>query len=87
VTDRQGHAPGQEKLRNARRIDHTRGRTRGGGTGAGLYRFGETQPNSEVRDDRTHGVLKFTLEAQGYTWAFVPVPGGSFTDSGSGTCH
>jgi len=71
------------------RLDTTRGiRSFVVGTGgAGLYRFAETQPNSEVRNGDTHGVLKITLEAQGYTWAFIPVPGGRFTDSGSGSCH
>jgi len=44
-------------------------------------------PNSEVRDNKTFGVLKLTLHASGYDWVFVPVTGGTFTDSGSGTCH
>ena len=35
----------------------------------------------------TFGVLKLTLHAAGYDWRFVPVWGGQFTDSGSGTCH
>lgn len=33
------------------------------------------------------GVLKLTLLPNGYLWEFVPVPGSSFTDSGSGQCH
>jgi hypothetical protein len=44
------------------------------------------QPNSEVAG-RSHGVLKLTLRPDAYDWQFIPVPGGSFTDSGSGTCH
>jgi hypothetical protein len=43
--------------------------------------------NTEVRDDTTYGVLKLTLQATSYTWEFVPVAGGAFTDAGSGTCH
>jgi hypothetical protein len=45
-----------------------------------------TAPNSEVFS-ATHGVLKLTLRADGYDWAFVPIAGKSFTDSGSGTTH
>ena len=44
-------------------------------------------PNSEVRNSTTFGVLKLTLSAGSYTWEFIPAAGGSFTDSGSGTCH
>jgi hypothetical protein len=32
-------------------------------------------------------VLKLTLHATTYDWQFVPVAGGSFTDSGTGSCH
>ena len=45
------------------------------------------QPNSEAANDTTFGVLDLKLNALGYDWHFVPVPGSSFTDSGSGTCH
>jgi len=55
--------------------------------GAGLYSFGTPLPNSEVRDNTSHGVLKFTLSDGSYSWQFIPVAGNSFTDSGSGTCH
>jgi hypothetical protein len=55
--------------------------------GRSHYTFGTIQPNSEVRNGTTYGVLKLTLRATGYDWQFVPVAGGSFTDSGSGTCH
>lgn len=33
------------------------------------------------------GVLKLTLRANAYDWEFVPSPGESFRDSGSGSCH
>jgi acid phosphatase type 7 len=51
-----------------------------------LYLRATTQPNSEVWDDRTWGVLKLTLKSGSYAWEFVPVAGQSFRDSGSGTC-
>jgi hypothetical protein len=43
--------------------------------------------NEVVRNDATFGYLRMTLESGAYTYSFVPVAGGSFTDSGSGTCH
>jgi hypothetical protein len=55
--------------------------------GAELYEFTTILPTSEVRNNDTHGVLKVTLGEGGYSWEFVPVAGGSFTDSGSGSCH
>lgn len=44
-------------------------------------------PNSEVRNDKTFGVLVLTLRPEGYDWEFIPIQGKSFTDSGSGACH
>ena len=55
--------------------------------GAPLYPFDEIQPNSEARNNTTHGVIKLTLANRRYDWAFVPVAGGTFTDAGSGPCH
>jgi hypothetical protein len=55
--------------------------------GASHYTFGTIQPNSEVRNGTTYGVLKLTLHATSYDWQFVPVAGGTFTDSGTGSCH
>ena len=55
--------------------------------GAGTRSFGATRPNSEVRDANTLGVLKFTLHPTSYDWQFVPVSGGTFTDSGSEACR
>ncbi len=54
--------------------------------GMGLYSFGTPIANSEVRNSG-HGVLKLTLHPTGYEWAFVPIAGQTFTDSGSGLCH
>jgi acid phosphatase type 7 len=58
------------------------------GTGGRSHTFlGEAQPNSEVRNDDTYGVLKLTLSPQKYTWEFIPEAGKTFHDSGEGTCH
>ena len=55
----------------------------GGATPDGLG----SNPNVEAANTGTAGVLKLTLKQGGYNWQFVPVPGKTFTDSGSGTCH
>ena len=49
--------------------------------------LGAPQPNSEVWNGDTFGVLKVTLHARGYDWEFVPEAGKTFTDTGSGECH
>ena len=54
--------------------------------GGGLYPFTSTQPNSQVRNNTTYGVLKLTLHATSYDWQFVPIAGQTFTDSGTGNC-
>jgi hypothetical protein len=64
--------------------------------GAPLYPFRETQPNSEVRQNSAHGVIKLSLHGTGYDWEFVPVAnaptvdpgtGHVIRDTGSGSCH
>ncbi|HEX9839541.1 MAG TPA: Ig-like domain-containing protein, partial [Anaerolineales bacterium] len=54
--------------------------------GAGLYSFTSNQPNSQVRNNTTHGVLKLTLHSTSYDWQFIPIAGQNFTDSGSANC-
>jgi hypothetical protein len=54
--------------------------------GAGLYSFPTIQPNSQVRNNSTYGVLRLTLHATSYDWQFVPFAGQTFTDSGSANC-
>ena len=50
-------------------------------------------PNSQVRDNRTFGILKITLHESSYVWQFIPsgsingFVNGTFTDSGSTSCH
>ena len=57
------------------------------GTGGKTLRaFGAILPNSEVRNSDNFGVLKMTLHAGSYSWAFVPVAGQAFTDSGTANC-
>ncbi len=55
--------------------------------GRAFYAFGTTKANSVVRRSDTYGILKMTLKADSYDWAFVPIAGSTFTDTGSGTCH
>ena len=58
-----------------------------GGKGSHHEFAASAQPNSELRNSDTYGVLKLTLHAKTYDWEFVPEAGKTFTDSGSGTCH
>jgi hypothetical protein len=55
--------------------------------GAEHYGIKTVQPNSEVRNAGTFGVLKLTLHPSSYDWQFVPEAGKSFTDFGSTSCH
>jgi acid phosphatase type 7 len=43
--------------------------------------------NSVERERGTFGVLKLTLHAESYDFAFVPVKGRTYNDSGSRSCH
>jgi hypothetical protein len=45
------------------------------------------EPNSERRYFGGYGVLRLELDAQGYSWEFVPVAAGVSVDSGFGVCH
>lgn len=54
--------------------------------GAGLGAPGVPHANSVVQNGNTYGVLKLTLYSSSYDWQFLPVAGGSFTDSGSASC-
>jgi hypothetical protein len=55
--------------------------------GASHGQFGSPQPNSEVRDNTTFGALRLRLRAASYSWSFMPINPGGFTDSGSAACH
>ena len=71
------------------RLDQARGiRQFTVGTGGRvLYGTGSLQPNSEVRNTETFGVLELSLSADSYTWRFVPQEGKTFTDTGTESCH
>ena len=56
-----------------------------GGAGGGA--FPTTQPYSVVRQANAIGIIEITLHAASYDFKFVSIPGRTFTDSGSGTCH
>jgi hypothetical protein len=40
-----------------------------------------------VRQNKTYGVLKLTLDPTTYDWQFVPEAGKTWTDSGTDLCH
>ena len=55
--------------------------------GAGLEEFVLDAPNTAVRNNSAHGVLKLTLRESSYDWEFIPQAGFKFRDAGSGACH
>jgi acid phosphatase type 7 len=55
--------------------------------GAPLYHFRHALPNSEVREDRTYGVLSLSLSPDHYDWRFEPTDTSIPGDAGSDRCH
>ena len=55
--------------------------------GRSRYPFLRIRANSLVRDNTTYGVLRLVLWDGGWSSEFIPVPGGSFSDSSGGPCH
>jgi hypothetical protein len=55
--------------------------------GKDLYTVTAVQPNSEVRNTETFGVIKFDLKPKSYSWEFIPIEGSTFTDKGQGDCY
>jgi 3',5'-cyclic AMP phosphodiesterase CpdA len=53
--------------------------------GGGVYKVERRLPNSEVSDNASYGVLKFTLSATSYRWEFLPAIG-TFRDTGEEAC-
>jgi hypothetical protein len=43
--------------------------------------------SSNSYSTRARSVLKLTLYPESYDWEFLPVPGQTFTDSGTRVCH
>lgn len=54
--------------------------------GRSHYGFPTIARGSERRNNTSYGYLKLALGDGSYSWRFVPAVG-SFTDSGTGTCH
>jgi calcineurin-like phosphoesterase family protein len=55
--------------------------------GASHYNTWTLQPNSEVHDGTTFGLLQLTLHASSYDWQFIPDAASGFTDGGTADCH
>jgi hypothetical protein len=60
------------------------------GTGGVAHASFKSTPaaHSQVRNNTTFGVLRLVLHSAGYSWTFLPdTASGTFTDSGSRSCH
>ncbi len=55
--------------------------------GSNVYAPGTPLPLTEAQNGDTYGALKMVLHPDSYDWQFVPIPGETFTDSGSQPCH
>jgi hypothetical protein len=57
-----------------------------GSGGTSLHGADEAEPNSEVRDETTFGVLRLSLQPTSYSWEFLGAGPGTFTETGSEEC-
>ena len=86
-----GHSHNYERLA-PQNADGQRDMARGirifvvGTGGNGFTALQGIRANSEAINDTSLGVLKLTLASGSYSWEFLPVAGGSYHDSGTGTC-
>lgn len=57
--------------------------------GKSHYAFTTTEPNSEVRNNTSYGILEMTLHPHAYDWNFLSTSRetGAFADHGSTACH
>ncbi|HEY2946600.1 MAG TPA: metallophosphoesterase [Vicinamibacteria bacterium] len=55
--------------------------------GRNLTPFPTIQPNSELRDSSSFGVLQLRLHPTSYDWQFHAIPGMALADRGVGLCH
>ena len=55
--------------------------------GKDLYEFEQIKTGSVARNNTEHGVIKFELKTDSFSWKFLHVEGGTFTDSGSAKCY
>jgi len=58
-----------------------------GGAGGGSEISRADAPNLQRVKTNVFGVLRLSLRADSYAWKFVPIPGKTFTDSGTTSCH
>ncbi len=56
-----------------------------GGTSLDAFEAGASR--SEARDDQTHGFLRLELRPSSYSFNFISVEDGRFSDQGEGTCE
>ena len=55
--------------------------------GESHHSAGTLRPTSQVFNNDTYGIMKFTLHANSYDWQFFPEAGKTFTDSGTRSVH
>jgi acid phosphatase type 7 len=55
--------------------------------GAQLYPVEEIRQHSVTRNTKSFGVLEVALREAAYSWRFVPVSRGGYTDRGTAACH
>ena len=71
------------------RADHAQGIVEfvAGTGGRSHYDLPLIRANSVIRNNTTYGVLRLELSAGGWSTEFRAVPGETFSDHSSGTCH
>ena len=57
------------------------------GTGGKSLQSASSARSIVDKSGSDYGVLKLTLGSNGYDWRFMPAPGETLTDTGSGSCH
>jgi chitodextrinase len=57
------------------------------GTGGKSLQSASSSRSIVDKSGSDYGVLKLTLRSNGYDWRFMPAPGETLTDAGSGSCH
>jgi len=56
--------------------------------GRSLYEFAQPMgPHTELRVNDSYGLLMLTLHDASFDWRFVPAPGSTLVDAGTGQCH
>ena len=78
--------PAASRRRPRRRPGHLAPSSWGPGASASTRGPGR-RPTASPSRPGTDGVLDLTLRAGSYGWRFQPTSGGTYTDSGMGTCH